>query len=131
MNEVMQKLNNLPDLLLFIDSTANKSDWEDQDTMLQQRFINELMQEAKSQYTAKKIMKCILQKVTPKSNNATQTRVSDEEEYLRALYEDAKVEITRLKHDLDEFKTKDQAMQVRVVEQEIIIKDLQEKLQGL
>jgi len=47
LQELIHKLNGLPDLLFFIDATADQSVFEDQESLVQQRFINEILNEAK------------------------------------------------------------------------------------
>lgn len=47
LSDLIQKMNSLPDLLLFIDNTADNSYLVDKDSLVQQRFINEIINEAK------------------------------------------------------------------------------------
>jgi hypothetical protein len=55
--EIFQLINNLPDLLLFIDNTCDMTEFEDRETLLQQKFIDEILELTKNMSTTPKVFK--------------------------------------------------------------------------
>jgi chromosome segregation ATPase len=124
-------MNRLPDLLLFIDASEDQQMIDDQDSLLTQRFINEILNEAKGMKTPQKIMKHMLDIIMKRKTIATQTIVSNEEMFLRTRNEALDLEVQDLRNQIEHFKLKDQNMQIKIVEQDMIMKELNKKLSQL
>lgn len=76
-------------------------------------------------------MKHLLDIILKRKTNSTQTMVSNEETFLRSRNEAYELDIKDLRKQVEQYKQKDQEMQIRIVEQDMIMKELNKKLSQL